>query len=215
MLPRKRITPGYEARIRRSRPPPALLVAGLARPLRRLCGSSNTSLPHPGRSCDPDGTFVYRGSNTGKSPPPARRDIKPQPKDTKGKGKETGRNPAPPAHPPQSPQPTKSKDRYLVTGANATPVSHHRRPTQLQAVVLHGAPTKYKPGQMRRWIEEDNQGSIKFLGTRWLLPEDRRTGKLASSLVIYLKDKIDINRGIRMGLPVVQERVSILVGNLR
>ena len=74
----------------------------------------------------------------------------------------------------------------------------NRAQPQAVAVVLHGVPTKYKPGQMGRWIEEDNQGSIKFLGTRWLLSAERRTGKLASSLVIYLKDKIDINRGIRM-----------------
>ena len=49
---------------------------------------------------------------------------------------------------------------------------------------------------MRRWIE-DNQGT-QILGIRWLVKEDRRAGKLAHSLVIYLKDKVNINQGVRM-----------------
>lgn len=53
---------------------------------------------------------------------------------------------------------------------------------------------------MRRWIEEDNQGfGTKIVGIRWLLREDRGTGKLASSLVIYLNKNIDPNQGLRMG----------------
>lgn len=51
---------------------------------------------------------------------------------------------------------------------------------------------------MRCWIEEDNQG-IQILGIRWLVKGDRRAGKLAPSLVIYLKDKANINRGVHMG----------------
>ena len=46
------------------------------------------------------------------------------------------------------------------------------------------------PGTMRKWIEEDNK-SMNILGIRWLLKEDRR-GKAASSLVIYLKDMIEV-----------------------
>ncbi|KAF8419084.1 hypothetical protein EV426DRAFT_720182 [Tirmania nivea] len=69
---------------------------------------------------------------------------------------------------------------------------------QTRAVVLHAAPSKYKPGLMRRWIEEDNDTQI--LGIRWLLGEHRRIGKLASSLVIYLACDIDIICGtLRMG----------------
>ncbi|KAF8415875.1 hypothetical protein EV426DRAFT_661804 [Tirmania nivea] len=30
-------------------------------------------------------------------------------------------------------------------------------PTRAQAVVMHGPPTRYKPGQMRRWIEDGNK----------------------------------------------------------
>lgn len=51
---------------------------------------------------------------------------------------------------------------------------------------------------MRRWIEEDNRGNVPILGIRWLLKEGRRAGKLAS-LVIYLKNEVDINHGARMG----------------
>ena len=52
---------------------------------------------------------------------------------------------------------------------------------------------------MRRWIEEDNKGSAQILGIQWLVKEDRRTGKSASSLVIYMKNKIDLKEGLRMG----------------
>ncbi|KAF8439666.1 hypothetical protein BGX38DRAFT_1207146 [Terfezia claveryi] len=57
---------------------------------------------------------------------------------------------------------------------------------------------KYKPGLMRRWIEEDNKG-VQIVGIRWLLQEGRRVGKLASSLVIYLANSTDSTRGLRMG----------------
>ncbi|RPB19142.1 hypothetical protein L211DRAFT_842976, partial [Terfezia boudieri ATCC MYA-4762] len=59
-------------------------------------------------------------------------------------------------------------------------------------------PTKYKPGLMRRWIEEDNKNAqIKSIW--WLLLEGRRIGKAESSLVIYLVEEIDIKNGLRMG----------------
>ena len=65
---------------------------------------------------------------------------------------------------------------------------HHQPPppatTHTRAIVLHAAPTKYKPGQMRRWIEEDNQGSVQALGIRWLLQENR--SRKASILTGYL-----------------------------
>ena len=85
----------------------------------------------------------------------------------------------------------KRKEKTIQNAA--LPVSQGR------AVVLHGAPTKYKAGQMRRWIEEDNKGRAQILGIRWLVGENRRTGKLASSLVIYMKNKIDLNERLRMG----------------
>ena len=69
-------------------------------------------------------------------------------------------------------------------------------PPTTRALVMHAAPLKYKPGTMRRWIEEDNRG-VKILGIRWLLREDRRR-QVASSLVIYMCDPIEITK-LRMG----------------
>lgn len=51
---------------------------------------------------------------------------------------------------------------------------------------------------MRRWMEEDNK-NVAILGIRWLLQEDRRAGKSASSLVNYLKHGTDISQGVHMG----------------
>jgi len=65
-----------------------------------------------------------------------------------------------------------------------------------RAIVMHAAPLKYKPGTMRRWIEEDNEG-VKILGIRWLLREDRR-GQVVSSLVIYMQDLVEVTK-LRMG----------------
>jgi len=36
-----------------------------------------------------------------------------------------------------------------------------RPKTQARAVVLHAAPTKYNPGQIRCWIKGDNQGKVR------------------------------------------------------
>jgi len=69
-------------------------------------------------------------------------------------------------------------------------------PPTTRALVMHAAPLKYKPGTTRRWIEEDNKG-VKMLGIRWLLREDRR-GQVASSLVIYMRDLMEVTK-LRMG----------------
>ena len=61
---------------------------------------------------------------------------------------------------------------------------------------MHAAPLKYKPGTMRRWIEEDNKG-VRILGIRWLLREDRR-GQVVSPLVIYMQDLMEVTK-LRMG----------------
>ncbi|RPB27267.1 hypothetical protein L211DRAFT_897332 [Terfezia boudieri ATCC MYA-4762] len=94
-------------------------------------------------------------------------------------------------------QPLKDKGK---APAKATPPlsTQISPPRRVQAVVLHTAPTKYKPGLMRRWIEEDNK-TAQIQGIRWLLKEDRRIGKLASSLVIYMTETIDLTHGLRMG----------------
>ena len=84
------------------------------------------------------------------------------------------------------------RGKHATTGLS-TP---HNPPPQARTLVMHAAPLMFKPGTMRRWIEEDNKGT-KILGICWLLKEDRR-GKAASSLVIYLKDKIEVGV-LRMG----------------
>ena len=66
-----------------------------------------------------------------------------------------------------------------------------------QAVVIHGIPTRYKIGKLGRWIQEDNTG-IEVMGARWLLSEDRRRGKEASSLVMYTKSAKEI-AAMRLG----------------
>ena len=71
---------------------------------------------------------------------------------------------------------------------------------------MHAAPTKFKPGQMRRWVQEDNKG-VTILGIRWLLQEGRRAGKAASSLVVYLKEGINTSKGLRMGRKVFRTTV--------
>jgi len=82
---------------------------------------------------------------------------------------------------------------------NQPPMTHRAPTNQARTVVLHAAPTKFKPGQIRRWIEEDNHRGVQVQGIRWLTQEHRRVGKLASSLVIYLKEKIDLNHRLRIG----------------
>jgi len=96
--------------------------------------------------------------------------------------------------PPSPPQSQTDKKQQL------------RPKTQARAVVLHAAPTKYKPGQIRRWIKGDNQGKVRILGIRWLLQEPMRIGKLASLLVIYLGEKVNISQGIRIGRKIFRTR---------
>ena len=68
--------------------------------------------------------------------------------------------------------------------------------TRTQAIVMHAAPLRYKLGMMRRWIEEDNKG-VEIMGIWWLM-KDHEPGKVAPSLVIYMKSAVDM-RKIRMG----------------
>ena len=77
----------------------------------------------------------------------------------------------------------------------AAPATKERPPTT-RALVMHAAPLKYKPGTMRSWLEEDNIG-VRIVGIRWLLREDRR-GQVASSLVIYMRDLVEVTK-LRMG----------------
>ena len=64
-------------------------------------------------------------------------------------------------------------------------------------LVLHAVPTKYKLGEVRRWLEEDNR-YLPTKGARWLLTEGWRLRKSNSSVVLYLQDPI-IPSSLRLG----------------
>ena len=64
-------------------------------------------------------------------------------------------------------------------------------------MVIHAVPTKYKLGEVRRWLEEDNR-FLTIAGSRWLLTEERREGKTHSSVVLYLQDPT-IATSLRLG----------------
>ncbi|RPB18189.1 hypothetical protein L211DRAFT_854367 [Terfezia boudieri ATCC MYA-4762] len=129
-------------------------------------------------------------------------------KDKSKKKAEEGTLPPPTSAPPQAssckgtgkaeegPVPlTKSQAPSPTAKMPPTPAYN---PTRLRAVVLHTAPSKFKPGLTCYWIEEDNKGA-QILGIRWLTTEERGMGKLASSLVVYIKVKINLHQGLRMG----------------
>ena len=61
-----------------------------------------------------------------------------------------------------------------------------------QAVVMDAAPLRYKPGTMRQRIEEHNRG-VEIIGNRWLTKE-HLPGRVAPSLVIYMKSAVEISR---------------------
>ena len=51
--------------------------------------------------------------------------------------------------------------------------------------MVHTAPTKYKLGKMRCWLEDDYRNQAVIIEARWLVKEDCQEGKARSSLVIY------------------------------
>ena len=110
----------------------------------------------------------------------------------------------------QGPPPTHTASTATKNGApkpkdtTASPRTTRPPPTRrARTIVLHAAPTRYKAGEMRRWLAEDTRG-IQILWIRWLLQEPRMVGKEASSLVIYLRDTVDTNRGLRMGRKILR-----------
>ena len=154
--------------------------------------TQTTRPPTPSTATDPPPTPLTRtyAEIAVQAAPPKERRASPKP--TQGqsrKGKEGARqSPVPPKTPPRPPARARSLPAPLATEKSL--------PTT-RAFVMHAAPLKYKPGTMRRWIEEDNKG-LRILGIRWLLKEDRR-GQLASSLVIYMKDPVGCGTKLRMG----------------
>lgn len=68
---------------------------------------------------------------------------------------------------------------------------------------------------MHRWIEEHNKDTT-VLGIRWLLQEPRRVGKAASSLVlvVYMKEAIKTNKGVRMGRKILRTEYTVWLGEI-
>ena len=77
------------------------------------------------------------------------------------------------------------------TSPSTCSTDEDHRPTFLPNNIQARADAPMDPG--------GHQEGVTILGIRWLLQETRRTGKAASSLVIYLKEGININKGVRMG----------------
>ncbi|KAF8415975.1 hypothetical protein EV426DRAFT_711779 [Tirmania nivea] len=58
-----------------------------------------------------------------------------------------------------------TEDSSLQTDPPLAPSTPLASLVRAQAVVMHGVLTRYKPGQVRRWIEEDNEG-VEVMGIR-------------------------------------------------
>ena len=56
-----------------------------------------------------------------------------------------------------------------------------------KAIVVHGVSTNWRVGGVANCVE----GIMgKVIGSRWLLGEGRRVGKMASSMVVYLDKEV-------------------------
>ncbi|KAF8435864.1 hypothetical protein BGX38DRAFT_1274851 [Terfezia claveryi] len=91
-------------------------------------------------------TYAEAATNTRQTHRP------PLPKD-KGKGRAEE---VPPPSRKQKPRQTSEGKGKEPAKAMPPPTTPPKKATT-HAAILHGAPTKYKPGLMRRWIDEDNQ----------------------------------------------------------
>jgi len=72
----------------------------------------------------------------------------------KGKGKEKGKKPpATTAHATQAPSGSTPRQTSSPPPKSRSPNTKRVPTKQARTIVLHAAPTKYKHGQVRRWIE--------------------------------------------------------------
>ena len=62
-----------------------------------------------------------------------------------------------------------------------------KRGTMTKAIVVHGVPTDWRIGGVASCVER-NTGRV--IGVRWLLGAERRVGKTASSVVVYLDKEV-------------------------
>jgi len=70
----------------------------------------------------------------------------------------------------------KSTPTLQDRAASHTPLSPPPPTKRTRAIVLHAALTRYKPGQMRRWIEEYNRGGVSVIKSREFGGWYERTG---------------------------------------
>jgi len=137
-------TQQYDESLARATPPPQAPVNDAA---------TQTSPPTP----PPARTYVEAATQATAPPEPM----------GKGKGKEPPAlqdSPRPlqgkkSAGPPTAAQSQKAPTPQQTAPPPEAPSTKRIAPTtQARAVVLHAAPATYKPSQMRRWIEVDNNG---------------------------------------------------------
>lgn len=128
---------GEEASKRNTPPKDPWTPAHIGRNAERV--STNTDPP-------PVRTYAEAATNTTWQPTPAR---------------------ASPRVPEPNPHPKKPVAAALVSAAPTPNPPKKPTSTPARAVFLHAVPTKYKPGLMRGWIEEDNKRA-KIVDIRWL-----------------------------------------------
>ena len=83
----------------------------------------------------------------------------------------------------------------------------NREGTMAKAVVLHGVPIDWRIGRLASWVEEYT-GKGKVIGIRWLVGVERRVGKTASSVVVYLDKEVFLGEGAT--LTVLGKRLSVV-----
>ncbi|KAF8469936.1 hypothetical protein BDZ91DRAFT_791871 [Kalaharituber pfeilii] len=66
-------------------------------------------------------------------------------------------------------------------------------PQSGRAIVVHGIAVTKKLGKVRDWMENASPWMGKIVAARWLVKKERREGKKASSVVIYLEGEVELD----------------------
>ncbi|KAF8457090.1 hypothetical protein BDZ91DRAFT_800682 [Kalaharituber pfeilii] len=80
---------------------------------------------------------------------------------------------------------------FLLAGSGCHSESAHLLPQSGRAIVVHGIAVTKKLGKVRDWMENTNPWMGKIVAARWLVKKERREGKKASSIVIYLEGEVE------------------------
>jgi len=97
------------------------------------------------------------------------------------------------------PTPTGLPERANKAATRAPPPTSNtqRKQPTVRTIVVRSLPTKFRVGELQRWLQEGNK-DLAITGARWLLSDDRRLGEIYSSLNLYLADSTETPR-LRMG----------------